>query len=270
MLASLNCNRTAPSRSVRLAKFIAQNFYAADFSFLVSKDFNRIFKEAEYNAFFLRVCDFFNTRRHFIACTAVNYVYFFRTKTQCHTGSIHSNVSAANDTYFFCLVNRRCRVSSIVTFHKVCAGKIFVRTEYADKVFTRNVHKFRKTCARTYKGGVKALFRKQLVKRISPSYKEVTLKINAHFLKVINFFLNNRLWKTEFRNTVHHNAAGFMECLKHSNGMTGTRTVCRNCKTGRTCTDNGNFFSCLCSNLRHRDFLVFALPVCNKTFQASD
>ena len=126
-----------------------------------SKNLNWVFEEAEVYAFFFCVCNFFKTSWHFCTCTAVNDVYLFCTKTECHAGSVHSNVTSTTNYYMLCFVDWSCSVFFIVTLHEVSACKIFVCTEYTDEVFTRNAHELWKTCTSSYECSVESFFFKK-------------------------------------------------------------------------------------------------------------
>ena len=270
MFRTRNCNRRTSARSIRFSKFITQTAHTDNFSFFISQHFHRIFKESEIYTFFFGMSNFFETGRHFCTSSSVNNINRFSTKTESHSGSIHSNVTSTTHNDMLCFVNRSCSVFFIITFHKVCTSQIFVCRENTNQVFARNIQEFWKTCASSNKSGIKTFFRKNLLQSISAANKKVQFKFNTNFFKIRNFFFNNFFRQTEFRNSIHHYTASFVESFKNSNFMTSSCTISGNCKPRRSGTDYGNFFTSFCGNLWQSYLTIFTFPISDETFQSTD
>ena len=76
-------------------------------------------------------------------------------QTECCSGSIHGNVSAAYNCYLLAQVDWRI---VIITegLHQVASGQILVGREYTVGVLTWNSHELGKSCAGTDEYGLKA------------------------------------------------------------------------------------------------------------------
>ena len=164
VLTSLDFDRLSASRCVRFTKLVAQCTDSGNTAvFRASEDFDRILKESELDSLFLRVVNLFLTGRHFSAGAAVNDIHLFRSKTECHAGRIHSNVSTTADNHCLCLVERSVSLSLFVSLHQVCAGKIFICTENTYVILTRDSEEFGETCTGSNECRIKALFGKNLL-----------------------------------------------------------------------------------------------------------
>ena len=80
---------------------------------------------------------------------------------------------------------------------------------------------------------------------------------------------NARLRKTELRNTVNQNAAGFVKCLKDGYIVTKFSQIACTGQSGRTGTDHSNFLAVfLCRSSRFD--AVLSCPVSYETLQFTD
>ena len=61
-----------------------------------------------------------------------------------------------------------------------------------------------------------------------------------------------------------------MEGFEYGYRMTGAADIGGGGKSRRSRPDNGNLFSGIGGNRRYRRFIVFPLPIRNKTFQSAD
>ena len=107
VFASRNRDGAPSARCVGFAEFVSQRFdtaHAAVQRFVFAFDaehFDRVFEEAEFDALFFRVTDFFFSSGHFIARSAVHDADVFRAEPERHACSVHSDVSAAHDDDVF-------------------------------------------------------------------------------------------------------------------------------------------------------------------------
>src|SRR5699024_744357 len=90
--------------------------------------------------------NFFFSCRHLIFRTSVNYVNILCAKTLSTSCSVHSNVTAAYNS-FVLLLNYECVTLFIVSLQKIVSCWELVCGINTDKSFAVNSHKCRKSCA---------------------------------------------------------------------------------------------------------------------------
>lgn len=107
-------------------------------------------KELEDNSLFLGMLNLFLTGRKLFFASSVNNINLFCAKTLCTTSGIHCNITAADNCNLLCVHNRSCAVI-LISLHKVCSCEELICRVNTAKVLTGDIHKSRKTCARTDK-----------------------------------------------------------------------------------------------------------------------
>ena len=158
---------------------------------------------------------FFYSCRKFCFASTV-YDMYFRTKTKCCSGSIHSYVTTTDNGNFLTCCDR-CIVRIIKCLHQVTSCQVFICREYSVGCLARDSHEHRKTCSGTDEYSFKIFLFHQLVDGCRFTDNNVCLEFNAKLFDFFDFFLNNfLLWKTEFRNTIYQNTTKFMQCFEYS------------------------------------------------------
>ena len=194
---------------------------------------------------------------------------YFRTKTQGCSRSIHCHVSAADNSDFFAVSDRGIVVLA-VCFHQVVSGQIFICREYAVCLFSRDSHEHRKTCAGTDEDSLKAFLLHQFVDGHGFSDDDIGFDFYAERFYVLDLFCNDFiLRKTELRNSVAQNTAGFVQRFKDGYVIAQTCQIAGTGKACRTGTDDSDFVSVLFRGSSRFDPVLFR-PVRNETLQFSD
>ena len=211
---------------------------------------------------------FLHTGRQLSFASSVHHMHLC-AQTECCSGSIHGNVSAAYNCYLLAQVDWRI---VIITegLHQVASGQILVGREYTVGVLTWNSHELGKSCAGTDEYGLKAFLIHQLVYGHGFTDDNIGLNLNAQFPYIVDFRLYHAgLWKTEFRNSICKHAAWLMKGFKNSYFISH---LCKVACAGKSCRAGTDY-----SNLDAVGFLwlsryesIFPGPVCHETLQLSD
>ena len=192
----------------------------------------------------------------------------FCAHTQRTSGSIHCHVAAADNSHNLRL-DDRCRILRVIAVHQVDTGQILICGAYAHQTFARNVHEPGQTCTGTDKDCIIAACH-QFVDGQDLADDHIRLDIYAGILQRLDLLLYNGFRETELRNTVHQNAAGYLECLKDSYLIAQACQISGTGQTSRAAAYNGNTLA-----VRRSLFLLAGIAmltgiVCHKTLQTAD
>ena len=93
---AFDLDRTRTALFIGFAEFVLVNEHATDVTGFVAKNLGRVLQDAEFDTFFLSVENFFLTGRKFVHATTVDNADLFCTEAESHTGSVHSDVTYAD------------------------------------------------------------------------------------------------------------------------------------------------------------------------------
>ena len=166
----------------------------------------------EVDTFLLGVLHLLQTSRHLLLRAAINECYL-SAQTLSSTARVHSGVTTTYYEHVLTQVDR-CVGSRISRIHQVDTSEVFVRRHDVDSVLTRNTHEVRQTGTRAYEDALEALCL-QLFYADGLTYDDVSLEVNTHLGKVLDFHIYNLVRQTELRNTIFQHTTNLMESLKY-------------------------------------------------------
>ena len=98
----------------------------------------------------------------------------------------------------------------------------------------------------------------------------VCLEVDTHLGKVLNLYVDNFVWQTEFWNTIFQYAANLVQCLKDVDVVALLYHVASEAQSSRTRTYDSNFDAVGWRNLGQRDVAALALKVGSEALQIAD
>ena len=192
-----------------------------------------------------------------------------RAEAKCCSGCIHSNVAAADYNSFLCLVNR-CVIIIAESIHEIVAGQVLICGENAVRIFTRNTHEHRKTSTGSDENSLITFLLDQVIKRNRSADDNVRNDLDAEAFNILDFLCDDLLFrKTEFRDAVGQNAAGFMKCLIDRYIISHLGKIACACKTCRAGTDDCDLMTVFDLRSLWFDSILFC-AVSYKTLELSD
>ena len=222
----------------------------------------------EFHTFFFCMFYLFQTSRHFGFRTAIDNHCFFCSQTACSTYRVHRSITATNNRHTLTECDRSIRIFA-GSIHQVYTSQILVRRHDIDRVFTRNIHKVRQTCSRSYENTL-VTFLLQIFYTDGLTHNTVFYKLYTHLRKIVNFYIYNLVRQTEFRNTIFQYTTNFVQCFEYSHIVSQLSHITGKRQTGRSRTNHRYLNTVLCSNLRNGNLSAFTFIVSCKTFQITD
>jgi len=191
---------------------------------------------------------------------------YLSAKTECCSGSVHSNVSTTDYGYFFSC-NNRSVVAVVKSFHQIASCQILISRKDTVCCLTRNTHEFRKSGARADEYCLKPFFFNEHIDRCRFTDYHVSLELHAEFFHLFDLFCNDfLLWKTKLRNTVNKYTAKFMERFEYCHVIPHLCKITCTGQTRRTRADDSNLVPILlfCS---YRLNIMLQSVIRNKSLQ---
>ena len=158
----------------------------------------------------------FGTSGKLVDATTIDECNGFGTHALSGTSRVHGGVATTANYDVLALEHRSVIALATTCTHKVDTSQVFVGRHHADEVFARDVHKARKTCARTNEDAIEAHF-VNLVVRDCLANNYIGHEVYAHVAKSIDFGFDNAIGQTEFGNTILEHTANVVECLENGN-----------------------------------------------------
>ena len=210
----------------------------------------------------------FGPGRDFFCGTAVNYVYVLGPHAFSASGRVHSHVSSAYHRDISCALYRRIILRQI-SFHEIYSGEVLVGRTHAQKIFSRNIHERRQTCAGADEHRLKALFLHQFIHSYGSADYGVRNEFDAFCLESGDFSGHDLLWKAELRYAIYQNASCLMKTLKYSHVIAFVHQVSRAGKAGRASPYYGYLMSVALGRFDLLIAVIGGMPVGYKPLETS-
>ena len=168
----------------------------------------------EFNSFFFGVFYFFDTCRHFFFRTTIDNNSTFSAKTFCRTDRVHSCVTTTDYCHILTECYRSVRIFA-GGIHQIDTGEVFIGRHDIDRVLSRDIHKVWQSGTGSHEYSFET-FRFQVFYTDSLSYNTVFDEVNAHLTEIVDFYVYNLVWQTEFGDTVFQYTANFMQRFEYS------------------------------------------------------
>ena len=238
--AALYGYRSSSARRVGFAEFHLDALDTAHSAF-VAENFHGIGEKYEFDTLFDCVVDFFSSCGHLFSSSSVDYVHLSAAYSLSGTRRIHCDVARTDNGYGFSAIHRS-NCLFLVRLHKIYSRQEFVCRRYAVEVFALDVHKHRKSRARTYKYSV-VLF-SEFVKRNGFTDYGIESEFHSQSLEFVYFSCYYVVFgKSEFGDTVYEHAARFVESLEYRNLKSLLSAVSSTSESRGAASDNGYFFA---------------------------
>ena len=201
------------SMNVNIGSMENRKRSSSEIADIIRKDLRGIGQKVKDDPLFLCMMYFLCTGRKLGFTSSVDDMHL-GTQTKGTSGRIHGYVSAADHNHL--LSSEDGCILVFKGFHQIVSGQVLVCGKYTQCLFTGDTHESGKTCTGTDKYRLKALVLHQFVNGNRLSDDHVGFDLYSKALYIFHFLgYNLILGKTEFRNTVNQNTAGFVQCLKY-------------------------------------------------------
>ena len=262
-------NRRTTTRSIGLSQFHYLEDSLLDAAVFVGDIFDRIVEHVEIDALLHSVMHLFGTGWKLVDATTIDERNGFGTHTLGGTSRVHGCVATATNDYVLALEHRSVIALATTCTHKVDASQVFVGRHHADEVLTRDVHKARKTCTRTYEDAIEAHL-VNLVVRNGLADNHIGHEVDTHIAERIDLGFDHAVGQTELWDTILEYTTDVVECLEDGNLVAELCHIGSESKAGWTGTNGTNLLAILWSTLGSLHLARFALIVGSKTLEITD
>ena len=153
--------------------------------------------------------NFFLTGRYFLCTTTIYNIYFLCTKSLSRSCCIHRYVTGTDNGNTLADLDRCWNFALLITLHQIDTCQELICGIYAKQVLARNAKEVWKSGTRSKKYCVKSAC-KQIIHGQRTSDYNICLKIYTKICNILQFLCNQRLRKTELRNTIAQHATSLM------------------------------------------------------------
>ena len=221
-------------------------------------NFKRVCKVLEDYAFFFCFFDFYHVSRHFVLGSSVDVVYFLSSKSYCSSACVHSGISAADDSNLF------AQLDFFVSYN---FSQEVDTADNAFSIFALAAYACGYPCTDAQKDCVEVFlncFKRNILANLG-----VGDNFNAHCLDSSDFFIENCLRKSVFRDTVSQHTACLRHCFENSYSVSHlSQEICCG-KSHRAAADDGYALTCVFFTFRQESISVKVVVRC-KTLKLLD